>query len=311
MSADHLEEKLMGTTARLIANEPLSGDAADGQELIDKVLGFLRDYEARLSRFNPDSELNALNADKREQVPASPMLCQAVEAALWAAEFSDGLIDPTLLGQLKAGGYEKSFDNSERLDLATVIDRLEERPAKARDEQLWREIKVGDGFISRPVGLEIEIGGSGKGWACDLVAPLFEGQYNDWLVNLGGDMRLGGEIARLVEVISPFDRQVLDSFPVLSGGVATSGIDSRLWIKDDKPYHHLLDPSTGLPAFAGIISATAYGASALEAEAKAKIALLTGNEEILAEGGVLVFADGTLRRVGRLATSQKSVAASG
>jgi hypothetical protein len=46
-------------------------------------------------------------------------------------------------------------------------------------------------------------------------------------------------------------------------GVATSGIGRRSWLDaDGRPAHHLLDPSTGSPAFTGIVQETrAYGSS--------------------------------------------------
>ena len=49
---------------------------------------WLRDAAHRLSRFEADSELSALNADARERVPASALLRAAVAAGLWAAETS-------------------------------------------------------------------------------------------------------------------------------------------------------------------------------------------------------------------------------
>ena len=43
-----------------------------------------------------------------------------------------------------------------------------------------------------------------------------------------------------------------------------------------RPAHHLLDPSTGRPAWTGLVGATALAPTALEAETLAKIALLSG-----------------------------------
>ena len=63
------------------------------------------------------------------------------------------------------------------------------------------------------------------------------------------------------------------------GGIATSGLNVRIWRGDDGRYsHHLLDPSTGEPAWTGLIGATALGDSAVEAETLAKAALLSGPE---------------------------------
>ncbi len=90
---------------------------------------------------------------------------------------------------------------------------------------------------------------------------------------------------------------------VRRGGVATSGLNVRIWRRRDGHFaHHLLDPSTGRPVWSGLIGATALGDSALEAETLSKMALLlgpAGAREVLAEhGGVIVHDDGAVEVIG-------------
>jgi thiamine biosynthesis lipoprotein len=81
--------------------------------------------------------------------------------------------------------------------------------------------------------------------------------------------------------------------------VATSGIGRRSWIDArGRPAHHILDPATGAPAFTGVVQATAIAPTAVEAEIRAKAALLSGPRgaaDWLVHGGVLVFDDGSHR----------------
>ena len=63
-----------------------------------------------------------------------------------------------------------------------------------------------------------------------------------------------------------------------------------------RPAHHLLDPGTGRPAFTGVVQATAVAPTALEAEVRAKAAVLSGPDGAsawLPHGGVIVLDDGT------------------
>lgn len=77
------------------------------------------------------------------------------------------------------------------------------------------------------------------------------------------------------------------------GAVATSGIGRRRWIgSDGRLAHHLLDPSTGRPAFTGLVQVTALAPTGLGAEALAKAALLAGPGELpdrLPHGGIAVL----------------------
>ncbi len=74
------------------------------------VRGLCVEWEQRLSRFLPDSDLSRLNRRAGEPVVVSPLLFTVLETALAAAEASDGLYDPTMLGQIEALGYDRSFE---------------------------------------------------------------------------------------------------------------------------------------------------------------------------------------------------------
>lgn len=71
-------------------------------------------FEAALSRFDPESELCALNADQRRVVPASELMGAAVRAGIAAAQRTDGLVDPTLLGEIESAGYVNPGSRSTR-----------------------------------------------------------------------------------------------------------------------------------------------------------------------------------------------------
>jgi thiamine biosynthesis lipoprotein len=124
-------------------------------------------------------------------------------------------------------------------------------------------------------------------------------RFDAFAIDCGGDIRIGGtaRVERAVRVDDPLGRGCLHEFEVAAGGVATSGIGRRSWLDPvGEPAHHLLDPSTGRPAFTGILQATALAPTAVEAETLAKAALLSGPDGArswLRHGGLLVFDDGS------------------
>ena len=122
------------------------------------------------------------------------------------------------------------------------------------------------------------------------------------VVDCGGDIALIG--AWSVEVQHPLSGETVHTLHVAGGGVATSGLNVRVWRRSDGSYaHHLLDPSTGEPAWTGLVGATAVAGSALEAETLSKLALLSGPDKgrhVLARnGGVLVHDDGDVEVIAR------------
>lgn len=162
------------------------------------------------------------------------------------------------------------------------------------------------GTISRPAGVRVDSGGVVKGLAADLVARLFAG-YSRFAVDAAGDLAIGGARAARnpyeVEVEHPLTGEHVHAVPVSSGGIATSGLNSRMWRREDGTIaHHLLDPSTGEPAWTGLLMVTALGRSALEAETLAKWALLSGpagaRRVLGSQGGLVVHDDGDVELCG-------------
>ena len=129
------------------------------------------------------------------------------------------------------------------------------RPARPHPAARWRAVEVDDavGMIRRPPGLELDLGGSVKGWAADLVATRLarDGRF---AVDCGGDLRVaaGRGAPWEVRVRHPLTGAIARTFRVRAGGVATSGIDARLWERDggrrpppDRPRHRDFPPGRG------------------------------------------------------------------
>jgi len=260
----------------------------------------LLDWHRRFSRFLPDSELSLLNEDPRDEVPASELMLRLAEAVRTAGELSGGLVDATLAREIELAGYAADL-SAARLPSRLVAALAPRRaPASPHPDARWREVEVDSirGTVIRPPGVRIDSGGLAKGLFADVLAEQLAG-HAAYAVDCAGDLALGGTAAlpRAVHVQSPFDGGTLHTFALSVGAVATSGITRRSWLDGDgQPAHHLLNPATGAPAFTGVVQATALAPSALEAEIRAKAALLAGPRgaaEHLRHGGAVVSDDGS------------------
>ena len=253
----------------------------------------LLDWHARFTRFDPASELSRFNADAREAVPVSSLLAQLATVSVNAAELTGGLIDAMLVGEIERAGYTSELGVPLPLPIALRLAPVR-RPAAGRAAAPWRQLHVDGLTIHRPPGLMLDSGGLAKGLFADLLAGELAG-HEAFAIDCAGDLRVGGAV-RTIHVADPFGGGRLHRYEIADGAVATSGIGRRSWIDGDgRPAHHLLDPATGAPAFTGVVQATALAPTAIEAEIRAKAALLSGPEGAeswLRHGGVLVFDDG-------------------
>lgn len=275
------------------------------KELLSAAQEIVNQVHSHLSRFDPESELSRLNEDPRTEIEISPLMTRFLLDVIGAARISGGLVDATCLDSLERAGYRASMDfarESEAIELYpdSVMPR---HPAAPHGEARWAEVEVDPerGVVRRAPGIRFDSGGLGKGLAADLVAEaLNEAAY--FSVDCGGDLRVGGLTAGdvAISVANPLrggDPLAELKVPV-DHAVATSGITRSAWIGPNGEYsHHLIDPGTGLPAFTGIVQVSAVAPTAVEAEVRAKAALLVGPAsaaEWLEYGGIVVLEGGEL-----------------
>jgi thiamine biosynthesis lipoprotein len=279
--------------------------AASEDAVVERARDTLRDIHARLSRFLPQSELTRLNRDPRASIPASELMLQFAGAVSYAGRLSGGLVDATRLDAIERAGYRESREGAEPLELRAALALAPQRqPARANPERSWERVEadVRRGRVVRPPGLRLDSGGIAKGLAADLVARDLS-SCETFAVNCAGDLRIGGTggVARRIRVEDPFGGGCVHELELVAGGVATSGIGRRSWVgADGLPAHHLIDPRTGRPAYTGVVQATAVAGMALEAEVRAKCAVLGGPGRAthwLGLGGVIVHDDGSAQVV--------------
>jgi thiamine biosynthesis lipoprotein len=259
----------MGTTVSVLLPER---QAEVGSAAVRDL--FVR-WEGTLSRFLPQSELASLNRHAGQPVAVSPLLYEVIATALKAAQATDGLYDPTLLRQLMAVGYERSF--------ATLAPQLPAAAGLPGPGGGWRRIAVDHRHrsVTLPAGVGLDLGGIAKGMAVDAAVSCLRTLGADAaLVNAGGDLAvhgcLPGGTAWPVMVEGRAAPQVV---LLQRGALATSGIARRHWQQGQQGRHHLLDPRTGLPAQSGLWAVTVVAARCVQAEVAATAAFVLGPEE--------------------------------
>lgn len=298
--AEHRETfACFGSECTVIVASARSDDASRAVAVAKRRL---LDWHRDFSRFEPASELSRLNADRRGVVPVSSMMGRLLAAAVGAAELTGGLVDAALIGELEHAGYGADL-RAPSVPLEVALGLVRGRaPARPRRAAPWSRIEVDRraGVVIRDPGVRFDSGGIAKGVFADELGGML-GDHDAYAVDCAGDIRLGGRAGdhRHINVASPFDGSTLHTFECSRGAIATSGIGKRSWIgADGRPAHHLLDPSTGSPAFTGIVQVTALAPSATQAEVASKAALLSGPGDApkwLEHGGVIVLDDGSHR----------------
>ena len=293
--------RAIGTGVRLVVND---GDLAAARSAVERVLA---DVDLAYSRFRPDSELVALNANRGKQVRVSPLLARAIGGSLAAARSTGGAVDPTIGRALRITGYDDDWSR-----IAGTSRPLELRLAPAPG---WSVIAFDTAArtVRVPADVELDLGSTGKGLASDLCAAAAleaAGPGAGILVSLGGDVAVvgkapdGGWRILMAEDSSAEADAPGEVVAIERGGLATSSTTVRRWKSDQGvTAHHIVDPRTGLSADTPWRTATvvAETCDAANAASTACIVLGSAAPDWLAQAGLparLVAQDGTVVRLG-------------
>jgi thiamine biosynthesis lipoprotein len=234
----------------------------------DAVLRTVAAFDCACSSFRSDSELSALNRAAGRAVAVSPLLLEAVLAALRAAELTDGDVDPGLGHALRALGFVPG--KTPRLAFSA-------RPG-------WRAITVDmeASTICLPRGVSLDLGATAKALAADRAAEAAAHLAGcGVLVGLAGDLAavgpgpVGGWRIRVTDDHRAA-RKPGQTVMIESGGLATSSTQVRGCIQGEAAIHHLLDPATGRPVQRGWRTVSVAARSCLDANTAATASIVRG-----------------------------------
>ncbi len=266
------------------------------EALFDEVEREFARLEAIFTRFRPESELSELN--RLGTLRCSPEMIEVLERAVRARDETGGRFDPAVHDALVAAGYDRTF-----ADVAPDARGPDPGASPCGGEI---SIDAAAGIVSLGTGVRIDLGGIVKGFAAERGCDML-GAAGPCLVNAAGDLAVRGtppEGVWPVAVELPAGPLTLG---LRSGGLATSGRDQRRWRRNGRELHHIIDPATGRPAVTDLLSVTAFGCDAVEAEVCAKALFLAGEAAAIAEADglgipcVLVTEDARIVEAGGLA----------
>jgi FAD:protein FMN transferase len=266
----------LGTSAVLMVTDPRA--LAQGRAIVEREL---EEIDRACSRFRPDSDLQRVNAAAGRFVSVSPLLVEAVEVALRAAELTDGDVDPTVGNALVLAGYDRDWALLQR-----PIDDAEQarQPViRARVTPGWQAIDLDSerAAIRVRTGVRLDLGATAKAWVADRAADaVHEATGTGSLVSLGGDIATAGaapEDGWRIYVTDDHRSAPSSSgqtISILSGGIATSSTAVRRWSHEGQTRHHIIDPATGTPVARTWRTASVAAGTCLDANIASTAALI-------------------------------------
>jgi thiamine biosynthesis lipoprotein len=265
----------MSTPVNLVFATPATTVA---QELGKAALDWIADFEARYSRFLPDSIVGQVNAragtddwiDLDEDADRLLTLCDRMHR-LTRGAFDAAALPLLRIWDWKADPPRVPGESDVRAALAlSGWDKLQRRPRAVR---------------LPTAGMGIDLGGIGKEFAVDhLVSMAQTFGIPDVMIDIGQDIRVTGrppgKDAWYIGLEEP-DRpgECWTAVRLTAQAVATSGDYFRSFTLDGRRYGHILDPRTGLPVGNGCQAVSVIASDCVTAGILSTAAFILGPEE--------------------------------
>ncbi|HKM39447.1 MAG TPA: FAD:protein FMN transferase [bacterium] len=240
---------------------------SEAEEAVVAALAEVRRVGGLLDANDPDSEIAAINSKAGfEPVPVGDELFELLERCQYYSALSAGAFDITVrpLVELWAIGTEReSVPTAEKIKQALELVGYGKMVLDRQTQSV---------FLPE-VGMGIDLGGVGKGYAADQAREVLrEYGIDSALIDAGGNiwtlgLRPDGKMWR-IGIRHPRPEGKWKAVAVLPSRdltIVTSGDYERYFIRDGMRYHHIFDPQTGYPA-QELLSATIIGESSTEAD---------------------------------------------
>lgn len=269
-----LSFRAMGTTCQV---DFACDSGPRSREFKADVTAWVESFEARFSRFRPDSLVSRANAEAgRGGVDLDDEGESLFGLIDWYHWSTGGLFDPSSLPLLALWDYHQP---SARPPSAEAVKEALSRVG-------WKKV-VRDGrrlMLPEP-GMGIDVGGIGKEYAVDRVFQMgVERGFPSVHVNFGNDLRVTGPAPQggpwLVGLEDPRTPGDCWGGVALTGrAVTTSGDYLRFFSADGRRFGHIIDPRTGWPVSNGCQSVSVVAPTCTEAGILSTTAFILGVEE--------------------------------
>ncbi|MDR0505586.1 MAG: FAD:protein FMN transferase [Dysgonamonadaceae bacterium] len=249
------------------------------RELSKEIKACLDSFDLSLNPFNKNSIIYKVNHN--EDVEIDDWFAAVFNKAQEVSEITGGIYDVTCapLINLWGFGYEKIGETNQN-----AIDSVKQFVG-------YTKVRLdGKKVIKEDMRLQINASSLAKGYACDVIAELFDYMHIcNYMVEIGGEIRAKGynpdNQAWKIEITKPFDdcsgqkMERLEIVQLKDLSLATSGNYRNFYIKDGKKYAHTINPVTGYPSEENILSATVIYPDCMTADAFATAFMALGREK--------------------------------
>lgn len=254
---------------------------AGTEDLESAIQQRLREFDASLSMFNPNSVISHINSNMCDSTDS--LFEDMYAEAYCVSELSHGAFDITVAPLVNLWGFglrqgEHNAVSQNAIDSVMSFVGYQ------------RIVLYGHRLLKDDSRTTLDASAIAKGYGCDVIGTLLrERGCTDYLVEIGGEVVLRGVNDKgnpwRVGISRPTDDAAVNEYQEVIASsnlnMATSGNYRQFYYRDGERRSHTIDPRTGYPVNHSLLSATVIASSCMRADALATACMVLGVKEAL------------------------------
>lgn len=246
----------------------------NSEAAVDAAMKEIQRLDGLLSTGNPSSEVYRVNSEREGTLSEDTIYLY--NRAMDIYESTEGVFDITIYPLMELWGFPtKEYRVPSGDELENTLKYVDAS-----------RIVLEGNLLTLAEGQKIDFGGIAKGYASARVMEIFQSYgIKSGMVSLGGNVQTLGKNNEgrfwRIGISNPKKDSggLLGVLEVSNQAVISSGGYERYFEADGNTYIHILDPKTGYPADAGLISATIISGDGTLADALSTSIYLMGLEK--------------------------------
>ncbi|HPP43183.1 MAG TPA: FAD:protein FMN transferase [Caldisericia bacterium] len=242
------------------------------KNVINKINEEIIRIEEKFSRFKEESLVYKINNEKGSWIDVDDEFLYVLKTSLYLNKISNGAFNP-LIGDIvnEYGFYDGNYKVPDENTLKGLLKNIDIKNIEIDEKN--KKIKIENGSL--------DFGGIVKGYAVDKIREiLIENSVKESVINLGGNILVWGDRKFKIGVKNPRGDGIIYTFELNGNStVSTSGDYENFFIKDNKRYHHIINPEDGKPAESGLIEVSIVSESGIIGDGLSTTLFILGKEK--------------------------------
>lgn len=249
----------------------------NGEYILRKAFDLCKYYEVLLSKTKKGSDIYNVNNSGMDGFNVHNETLNIINRSIYYSKLSQGNFDISVQPLLKLWNFKsekKIIPNQKDIDENLKLVNYKNIVINRKNVRLKKN------------GMSIDLGGIAKGYIANkLKEYLISEGISSGIINLGGNVlcigkKDNGENFK-IGIQKPFSErgEVLGVLEICDKSVVSSGIYERFFEKENKVYHHIINPKSGKPFETDLLQVTIISDDSMDGDALSTIALSFGERE--------------------------------